>query len=138
MLLIITVAEQAGYNGKRSDNQKEKITVDHVLILFPRIVPRLDAGTPSRGVNARTQDFVPTHGPAEAQIADGSSASALPMLAQERFNPLQCPQNILGRIGVGEADKAFAVDAEIRAANGCDAGFLEQGRGERFCLPAGF
>jgi hypothetical protein len=66
VLLIITVAKQARDNGKSADNQKEKITVDHVLILFPRIVPRLDAGTHQRGVNARTRDFVPTHGPGEA------------------------------------------------------------------------
>ena len=56
---------------------------------------------------------------------------------QELAHSLESPSDVFGRVGVGEADIAFAVDAEIRSADGRDAGLLQERRGERLCLPAG-
>ena len=46
-------------------------------------------------------------------------------LDQKLLDPLQRAQNILGGIGIREADIALAINAEIRPANGGNARFLE-------------
>ena len=49
---------------------------------------------------------------------------------QKRPDPLDRPQDILLRIGVGKADIAFAENAEIRSADQGDASLLEQRRSQ--------
>src|SRR4051794_11011033 len=56
---------------------------------------------------------------------------------QELAHAVQRLQNVLGRVGVGQAHVAFAEDAEVRAADGDDAGVVEQRAGELLGFPAG-
>src|SRR5690606_6626926 len=55
---------------------------------------------------------------------------------EEVAHALQRLQDVLRGVGVGEADEALAVDAEVRPADDGDARLLEKGGGERLGLPA--
>jgi len=46
-------------------------------------------------------------------------------------------QDILGRVGVGQPQIAFAENAEVRPPDQRDAGVVEHRGGERLCLPPG-
>ena len=59
------------------------------------------------------------------------------MASQEFAHAVQRLENILRRIGVGDAQIPFSQYAEIRAADQGDAGFTEQRVGQGLGLPAG-
>src|ERR1044072_5214373 len=56
---------------------------------------------------------------------------------QEFAHPAQRLDDVLGGVGVGQAQIAFAQDAEVRTADQSHAGFVQQRIGERLGLPAG-
>src|SRR5438876_1002200 len=54
------------------------------------------------------------------------SASRRLAAPEKRVHPLQRLQDILRRVGVGNADIALGEDAKVRPADGGDAGVIEQ------------
>src|SRR3954451_4399733 len=55
---------------------------------------------------------------------------------QELPHALERLEDVLGRVGVGQPDVAFAEDAEVRPADGNDTGVVEQRGGEFLGFPA--
>src|SRR5262245_28377942 len=56
---------------------------------------------------------------------------------EEGAHSVERLEDVLGRVGVGQTQIAFAENAEVGAADGDDAGVVEQGVGELLGLPAG-
>src|SRR5438128_624492 len=56
---------------------------------------------------------------------------------EELAHAVEGAQDVLGRVGVGDAQVALGEDAEVGAADERDARVVEQRRGERLRLPAG-
>ena len=55
--------------------------------------------------------------------------------AQEITDPINGGKDILKTVGIGEANIALAMDAEIRPADGGNACLFKQARGEFLGLP---
>src|SRR5918997_702920 len=70
----------------------------------------------------------PTRGPG---LVRWSSGGLLRIITYDLAHPFECQDDVLARVGVGEAQVALTVPAKARAGEAGDAGFLHEQVGQR-------